>query len=151
MSKIVIGIDPGLKGSVCILGDPITFHPMPSSPFDLALILSKYPTATTHVFVEKAQAMPGQGSVSMFNYGRGFGEILGVIAALGLSHTLVPPVTWTKVMHKGCYGKDAKAKSLDAVTRLFPHVDLMRTDRCKKPDEGFVDSLLIASYGKKSL
>ena len=150
--KYVIGIDPGQKGAVAILSDcSLSVHPMPEHPFDLALLLSKLPTAKSHVFVEKAQAMPKQGACSMFNYGRGFGEILGVIAALGFSHTLVPPQTWTKVMHRGCYGKDSKAKSLDAATRLFPHVDLLRTAKCFKPDEGYIDALLIAEYGKRTL
>lgn len=147
--KHIIGIDVGKAGAICIMTDIVSLQEMPDSAYGIAEELRRWPTAHTHVFVEKAQCFAKNGAVGMFNYGKGYGEILGVIAALGLSHSLVPPSTWTKVMHKGAYGKDAKGKSLDAARRLFPHVDLMRTMKCKVPDSGFIDALLIAEYGRR--
>jgi len=94
--------------------------------------------------------MPGQGNVSMFNYGVGFGTLLGIMATLKIPHTLVHPKTWCKVMHSGTTADEAKARSLEAARRLYPEVQLIRP-RCTKPDEGYVDALLIAGYGKRIL
>ena len=122
---------------------------MPEDAGGIVEILTKY-SKDSHVFLEKAQSMPGQGVSSMFNYGVGFGTILGILAALKIPHTLVHPKTWCKVMHAGTTADDAKARSLEAVRRLFPSVPIIRP-RCTKPDEGYVDAILIAEYGRRCL
>ena len=96
----IIGIDPGQKGAICILIDgAATFYPMPKTPDYLAEIIKAHCKGQYHVFVEKAQAMPKNGAVGMFNYGRGFGEILGILAYHKAPFTLVHPRTWCKIMH----------------------------------------------------
>ncbi len=150
--RIVIGIDPGKQGALCILPvgahDPI-LHVMPPSIQETADILERYPTA--HVYIEKAQAMPGQGVSSMFNYGLGFGELLGVVAAFKMTSTLVHPRTWCKEMHSGTKGGAPKARSLEAAHRLFPWVNFKASDRCKKSHMGLVDATLIAEHGRRRL
>lgn len=47
--------------------------------------------------------------------------------------------------------RDTKAMSILAAHRLFPGVSLLRTDKCKKPDDGMSDALLIAEYGRRVL
>jgi len=149
MNMTIVGIDPGKKGAiVAMIPNDIIMHRMPESAGELVDVLSNYTEA--HIFVEKSQAMKGQGVSSMFNYGVGFGTILGVIAALKITHTLVHPKTWCKVMHSGTTNDTAKARSLEAAQRLFPKVQLVRPG-CKKPDEGFVDALLICEYGRRFL
>lgn len=154
---IVIGIDPGKKGSIVAMnGNEITLHPMPEDALETIDILKSYcAKSECHVFLEKAQAMSisgnKQGVSSMFNYGVGFGTLLGIIATLKIPHTLVHPKTWCKVMHQGTTAGDAKERSLEAARRLYPNVQLLRTSRCKKPDEGFIDALLICGYGKRIL
>ena len=150
----IIGIDPGKKGALVILdGENVILHQMPEDANSIVLILAEY-TTDSHVFLEKAQAMSiggnKQGVSSMFNYGVGFGTILGILAALKIPHTLVHPKTWCKVMHAGTTADDAKARSLEAARRLFPSVQLIRP-RCTKPDEGFIDAVLIAEYGRRCL
>ncbi len=149
---IIIGIDPGQKGALVALnGAEITLHQMPDNALEIVSILRSYLSqGDCHVFLEKAQAMPGQGVSSMYNYGVGFGILLGIIATLQIPHTLVHPKTWCKVMHQGTKDGEAKQRSLEAARRLYPQVELVRP-RCKKPDEGFVDALLIASFGKRQL
>ena len=132
-------------------GDQITLHQMPDNAPDIVSILTSYKEkGPCHVFCEKSQSMPGQGNVSMFNYGVGFGTLLGIMATLKIPHTLVHPKTWCKVMHSGTTADEAKARSLEAARRLYPEVQLVRP-RCTKPDEGYVDALLIAGYGKRTL
>jgi crossover junction endodeoxyribonuclease RuvC len=146
----IVGIDPGKKGAIVAMSDgEILLHSMPEDVGELINILTSY-VSDSHVFLEKAQSMPGQGVSSLFNYGVGFGTILGIIATLKIPHTLVHPKTWCKVMHQGTTAGDAKARSLEAARRLFPHVQLIRP-RCKKPDEGYIDALLIAEFGRRQL
>lgn len=144
---VIVGIDPGQKGAIVELGDDIFVHPMPGIADVRNLLDASEPY---HVFIEKAQSFPGQGISSAFNYGVHFGELLGCIQALGIAHTLVPPRTWTKVMHAGCAAGEPKERSLEAARRLFPSVNLVQP-RCKKPHDGIVDALLIAEYGRRVL
>lgn len=44
---------------------------------------------------------------------------------------------------------DTKKMSFTASHRIFPTVDLRRTERCKNEDDNFADSLLIAEYGRR--
>jgi crossover junction endodeoxyribonuclease RuvC len=149
---IIIGIDPGKKGAFAVFdGEAVFLFQMPDNASDTANILSEYADKKVHVFLEKAQSMGGrEGSVSMFNYGVGFGTLLGILASFKIPHTLVHPKTWCKVMHEGTVVTEPKARSLEAARRLFPQVPLVRP-RCTKPDEGFVDALLLAGYGKRVL
>lgn len=148
---IVIGIDPGKTGGIALLGpDPceaIVSPMLPAGSFARMLLLNP----DCHVFIEKAQSMPKQGIVSAFTYGQHFGELLGVIAALNIAHTLVPPRTWSRVMHAGTGGGTTKERSREAVQRLFPGVSLALSPKAKKPHLGMVEALLIAEYGRRVL
>lgn len=46
--------------------------------------------------IEGVSAMPKQGVSSTFKFGRGFGIVIGVIAALKIPHQFVAPGTWKK-------------------------------------------------------
>lgn len=146
----IMGIDPGLEGAIAILciDESPVIHLLKQIHYDFFQnITSTY--RPNHIYIEKAQAMPKQGVSAMFNYGMGFGRLLGWIEARSIPYTMVPPQTWTKEIHRGCTGKDSKAKSLQAVQRLFPTAELKPTERCRKPHMGLVDALLIAEYGRR--
>lgn len=103
-------------------------------------------TSAVLVVIEKAQARPGQGVSSMFNYGTGFGRLLGWCEAFLVPHMLVTPQQWAKAMHVGTGKGDPKERSLEAALRLFPDV-AMTVGKSKKPHKGIVDALLIAEWG----
>ena len=149
---MILGIDPGRSsGGVCFLekdGTVTALEVMPPLLYSLVEMIHEYNPRM--VFLEKAQSFPGQGISSAFNYGDHFGQLQGVLIALQKPYTLVGPARWTKELHIGCTGEDAKAKSLQAVTRIFPTVDLIATERSRKPHEGLIDALLIAEYGRRS-
>jgi len=96
--------------------------------------------------VEKVGAMPGQGVVSMFNFGKSAGFIEGVLSAYHISYILVPPQRWKKEfdLHSD------KQQSIDVCKRLFPDVNLLPTPRCKKPSDGMAEALLIAEYARRN-
>jgi hypothetical protein len=97
-----------------------------------------------HAFVERAQALPKQGSSSGFKYGRAVGAIEAVIALVGIPVTIVEPSVW-KRFHK-LPGKEKEASRQRAL-EIFPasHALLAR-----KLDHGRAEASLIALYGAKS-
>ena len=142
-----VGIDPGKKGAFAVIdsyGDLIAIEKTVTA-HDLTQLLRTY--RPRHVFVEKAQAMPGQGVSSMFAYGQGFGELLGVLTATGIAYTLIRPSTWTKPMHQGTAGDEPKKRSAEAFMRLFPASVEKTRLRSGRLHDGIVDAALIATYG----
>lgn len=94
-----------------------------------------------HIFVEKSQAMPQQGVVAMFNYGRSYGIIRGICSGLRIPYSLVSPATWKRAMMKDMdKGKDA---AIVRAKQLFPDADIKKKD-------GRAEALLIAMYGKNN-
>lgn len=140
----IIGIDPGQRGGIAIIGDgDDKVYPM-LDPF--ALFCYLIGDRTRHVFIEKAQAMPKQGVVSMFKYGVGYGELLGVIKASQVPFTEVRPQTWKKAVMADMDRSD-KASSIKRAKQLFPHLDFRATERCRKESDGMCEAALIAYYG----
>lgn len=155
---IVVGIDPGLKGAIAFLkGKKARVHIMPTLKMTKSKLtidenrvrdmLEKYKVG--HVFIEKAQAMPKQGGVSMFNYGTGWGILRGICVGLHLPYTLLHPRTWKKVM---CHDMPkSKEASIIAAKRLWPNISLLPTPRSKKDSDGMADALCMAEYGRRLL
>lgn len=156
----ILGIDNGYDGAlVCISGKSVAKTIMPAitvkdskREYDVNAIV-KFITlaAPDHVFVERAQAMPGQGVSSMFSIGKGYGIMLGILAALQVQHTIVHPKTWQKTMFRDCPKSDTKAMSAIVCKRLFPQFDWKASERCKNVHDGLTDAALIAEYGRRQL
>lgn len=149
----IVGIDPGQTGGIAFLdhvtGGVLHLVPMMNCAEFADLMDMAHPK---YVFLEKAHAMPKQGVTSVFNYGHHAGQLEGVLVALGLVHELVTPQAWQKELHAGVKKDLApKERSLIAAQRWFPRVNLLATERSKKPHLGFIDALLIAEYGRRRL
>lgn len=97
--------------------------------------------------VEKVSAMPGQGVVSMFNFGHNLGVIEGLLRGYGIPYQLVPPQTWKKEFSLS----SDKAKSIEVCQKLFPNVSLLATERSRKPNDGIAEALLMAEYARRKL
>jgi len=153
---VIIGIDPGQTGAVAIIHDDgdITLHDTPTElvkkgkgskteylPAEMAGILNS--CRYGHCFIEKVGAMPGQGVTSMFNFGKGFGLWLGILAAYQIPYTLVTPQAWKKVLMAGAGDKDA---ARGRAQQLYPQVS---SQLSRKKDIGRADALLIAEYGRR--
>jgi len=155
---IIVGLDPGLKGAVAFVkGEKARVHIMPTLKMTKSKnaideqkvreILEKWKVG--HVFIEKSQAMPKQGGVSMFNYGTGYGLLRGICVGLRLPYTLVHPRTWKKVICKDM--PKSKEASIIAAKRLWPEINLLPTTRSRKESDGMADALCIAEYGRRLL
>ena len=161
----IAAIDPGQTGGLalikfqhCIEAEPMPVIPKPKGGghmLDLPAIVTLLERwvslfELSHVFLERAHAMPKQGVTSMFNYGMGFGQIEGILATIPLKYTMVEARSWTKVMWEGTAAGESKARSLIVTRRLFPAVKLT-VGRSTVPHKGIVDALLIAEYGRRQL
>lgn len=143
---ITIGIDPGKDGAMAIIA-PNETYVIPFSETEYTKELGYIDTERYKVFciLEHVGAMPGQGSVSMFNFGANFGFIRGLLSANGIPYELVRPQKWKKTF--SCTSD--KNTAIEVAKRLFPNVDLRRTPKCKGPHDGICEALLMAEYGRR--
>lgn len=144
-----IGIDPGKSGSVAIITDKklvVTATPVLGKDYimkQMVDILSVVKENSCAV-IERAQAMPKQGVVSMFEFGRGYGIWLGILASLNISFQIVHSRVWTNVMLKGAPG-EGKERAFHVARNLFPQWN----PKLKKEYQ-FCDSILIAEYCRRT-
>ena len=143
--KTYIGIDPGKSGALALLTEDgqCTVVPFQESAYTAILKAASGPSSVC--CLEKVGAMPGQGVVSMFNFGHNLGYIEGLLQAFDIPYQLVPPQTWKKEF---CVTSD-KNTSIEVCRKLFPHVCLLPTARSRKPSDGMAEALLLAEYARR--
>jgi crossover junction endodeoxyribonuclease RuvC len=124
--KCLITIDPGKSGAVAIsYNGKVYAENCPDNEAEMTEILSDAIRESKDCFclIEKVGAMPGNGSVSMFSFGRNYGAWLGILSALQIPYQTVTPQKWQKAV--GCMPKDKKARKnrIKAYSAaLYPHV-----------------------------
>ena len=153
---LYVGIDPGFTGAIAVFG---SIENKVSEIYDMPVlkvgkkteldesglfnILHPLSNTSATVFIEKAQAMPGQGSSSTGRYLTGYGFIRGMCAGLGLPVVLVHPATWkAKIMRD--MPKEKQASVLKC-QQLFPSWSAENLRLVKH--HGRADAVLIAYYG----
>lgn len=147
-----MGIDPGKNGGIAVIAvrsdgniDCCTICPYSESYLiGAASVLDGEPCM---VVLEKVGARPGQGVTSMFNFGQNYGYIRGVLEANRIPYELVPPQKWKKEFSITA----DKNKSIEVAKRLFPMVNLKRTEKCTKDHDGMAEALLMAEYARRRL
>ena len=171
-----VGIDPGLSGAVAVVREEIDTSVVKVGFFDTPTVLVKKRKGTKReyepanmtailrnieaasrglltVCIEKQQSMPGQGVASTFSTGYGFGLWIGILAALGISYTVVRPQTWKREMLRDMAGDtmstgNGKAAARLRAMQLFPQVS-DQLSRVK--DHGRADALLLAEFHRPQL
>lgn len=146
MNRLYIGIDPGKNGGIAYIDTKDNISG--TEPYsDKALIDLCDFSRNDNVIccLEKVGAMPGQGVVSMFNFGQSVGYIKGVLEALRIPYQEITPQKWKKE-----FGLTSdKAKSAEVCRKLFPDTDLLATPRSRKPHDGMAEALLMAEYARR--
>ena len=154
---LIIGIDPGISGSICFLEDGIIKDvlEMPtmtegkknkkqvngSQIFnEISFRIKTYEKKNIKVVIEHVSAMPGQGVTSMFNFGQSFGILKGICSAMQLPIYFVRPAKWKKYFNLINSEKDA---SRTRAIEIFPYFS---SNLSKKKDSNKADAILIASY-----
>ena len=154
---IIIGIDPGISGSICFFQDGkiLEVIEMPtmtdgkknkrqvngSQIFNEILkMIKKNENQDIRVVIEQVSAMPGQGVTSMFNFGQSFGILKGICSAMQLPVYFVRPAKWKKYFNLINSEKDA---SRTRAIEIFPYFS---SQLSKKKDTNKADAILIANF-----
>ena len=153
---LIIGIDPGISGSICFFEDGkiLEVIEMPvmtegkknKKQINGAQIYNEFlkrinrKDDETRVVIEQVSAMPGQGVTSMFNFGQSFGILKGICSAMRLPMFFVRPAKWKKYFNLINSQKDA---SRTRAIEIFPYFS---TQLSKKKDTNKADAILIASF-----
>ena len=148
---IWIGCDPGARGAWAVISETETGRFVKAYPWDDTFFVSDMQALSRTgenivAAVEKVGARHGQGTVSMFNFGKSAGYIEGVLSALWIPYQLVPPAKWKKEF--SLIGKDKQA-SIETCRKLFPELDLKRTERCRTDSDGKAEATLLAEYARR--
>ena len=154
---LIIGIDPGINGSICFFDDGkiIDLIEMPSMASgkknkrqvngaqiynEISQKIKNFEKKNIKVVIEQVSAMPGQGVTSMFNFGQSFGVLKGICSAMQLSMHFVTPAKWKKYFNLINSQKDAsRTKAIE----VFPYIS---SHLSKKKDANKADAILIASF-----
>ena len=154
---LIIGIDPGVSGSICFFkdGQILDVIEMPTMNEgkknkkqvngsqiynEIFKRIDKDVVSNTRVVIEHVTAMPGQGVTSMFNFGQSFGILKGICSAMQLPMYFVRPAKWKKYFNLINSEKDA---SRTRAIEIFPHFS---SQLSKKKDSNKADAILIASF-----
>ena len=153
---LVIGIDPGISGSICFFEDGkiLEVIEMPvmtegkknKKQVNGAQIYNEFLKRINRkddeirVVIEQVSAMPGQGVTSMFNFGQSFGILKGICSAMQLPVFFVRPAKWKKYFNLINSQKDA---SRTRAIEIFPYFS---SQLSKKKDSNKADAILIASF-----
>ena len=154
---LIIGIDPGISGSICFLKDGkiLDVVEMPTMTDgkknkrqvngsqiynEISKRINRAENQDIRVVIEQVSAMPGQGVTSMFNFGQSFGILKGLCSAMQLPMYFVRPAKWKKYFNLLNSEKDA---SRTRAIEIFPYFS---SQLAKKKDSNKADAILIASF-----
>lgn len=152
-TTLILGVDPGLHGGIAIV-DIAPHKPVLIMAIDIPLVgekakervdvqefyhfLARYDVS--HAMIERANAMPRQGSASGFKYGRAVGALETTIILCDIPITIVNPRDWKKV-HRLKGGPKEKESSRQRALQLFPKA---HSFFARKLDHGRAEAALIA-------
>lgn len=104
--------------------------------------------AVKMVGIETQHAMPKQGVSSMFKIGKGYGILIGILAALKKPYAEIRANEWQKQMFMGLPKSDTKDLSKKIAQQMYPTYDFKATSRCTNLHDGMTDACMIANYIK---
>tara|TARA_Y100000741_G_C18183017_1_gene530157 strand:+ start:38 stop:532 length:495 start_codon:yes stop_codon:yes gene_type:complete len=154
---LIIGIDPGISGSICFFEDGkiVDIIEMPNMAEgkknkrqvngsqiynEIYSRIKNLNKQEIKVVIEQVSAMPGQGVTSMFNFGQSFGVLKGICSAMQLPMYFVRPAKWKKYFNLINSEKDA---SRTKAIQIFPYIS---SQLSKKKDSNKADAILLSSF-----
>lgn len=169
--RVYLGIDVGSKGFITLnTGTELRFFPIADKDsYRLSDILHSIKEEFPNVVcaMEEIHAIFGSSAKATFAFGEINGLLKGLLIANKIPYHLVPPKKWQSeiwdnkdivatykivtIRGKQVNKKDVNTKqtSFNAAKRIFPMVDLRKTERCKNLDDNKCDSLLISEYARR--
>ncbi len=169
--KLFIGIDVGSKGFISMQKNGVWEHYSieDNDLYQLSEIMrqARLKNANIACVIEDVHALYNSSAKSTFAFGFNKGYLVGLLAANQIPYTLVQPKEWQREMWgnsdmvvnykevtingKKVSKKEVNTKqtSINACKRLFPTLDLRKSERSKKIDDNKVDSILMAEYARR--
>lgn len=169
--KLYVGIDVGAKGFITTQINGLWAHyPIADNDlYQLSEIMRQMRLNHENIAcaIEDVHAIFGSSSKATFQFGFNKGYLIGLLAANKIPYTLIAPkewqkhiwtnadmvVTYKKVTIKGkeTIKKEVNTKqtSINACKRLFPTMDLRKSERAKNIDDNKVDSILMSEYARR--
>lgn len=159
---IFVGIDPGITGAIAWLDEhgallrvmsmPVVEvqvgkrHRKQQVPAMLAALFDA-PHRPDKVYLEEVGVRPMEGAVGAFSFGRGVGQIEGVLAAMEIPFFPVTPGTWKKALGLPA-DKDVTVmraiKTWPGCVSMFTPI---RGERTAEHVKGIADAAMIGLYG----
>ena len=146
-NRVFIGIDPGINGGMAFIYND-TYYAKKTPPTvsemadELITLQEMGPNLPTYCFIEQVHSMPKQGVKSVFTFGKGYGQWLGILATLRIPYIQVTPHKWMK--HYGSMPKDKKDRK-----NHLKHLEQQRYPDVKIT-LATADAMLIANYLKET-
>jgi len=148
---MILGIDPGMSGGIAWLSDHghlIEVRDLPTVKGTglLPAVLAQWlrDKRPVHAWVERVASRPGAGVAGMFNFGRGYGQIEGVCAALEIPVSLVTPQKWKGALRIPADKSAARARA----AQLWPG---LAGTFARVKDDGRAEAALIGLYGAHAM
>jgi len=155
---MIIGIDPGLSGALAFIDkEGLTILDMPTlttkkgakkrtniDAYTLGRIIEADAHNFKHCYIEEVHSMPSQGISSAFNFGKGFGMLIGIIAANFIPMTLIPPQQWKKDLRVPAEKDGAIARASELLPK-YSHLWPL------KKHDGRAEAALLAYWGSKQI
>lgn len=140
---IYIGVDPGKSGAIAYVFEERThlavgFIKASETERDLSDWLCQRRKWNCWAYIERVNAMPGQGVSSTFKFGQSYGFLRGLLVAHQIPFEEVTPLKWQRAM--GCQSRGDKNVTKARAQQLFPQV---------KVTHAIADALLIAEYCRR--
>lgn len=150
--KPILGIDPGKSGGIALIDTyGVRVESMPSNPNETYKLIQDFDlwkhSCNPVCYLEQVSGFAGsnQPGSRMFEFGRSFGQLEGILAAVEIPVVLVRPQKWQKALGCGTRGNRTASQwknHLKAMAaRLFPDI---------KVTLKISDALLIAHYGRQT-
>lgn len=151
----ILGVDPGLSGALAVISPAKAVIDVIDTPtqksktgkrsidtFRLAQFVDNWARETMLVVIEDVHAMPNQGVVSMFSFGKALGIVIGLTSSYNLPTAFVSPSVWKLSMGLGADKKEAILKA----NKLFPAAKEVIGKK-----DGRAEAILLAYYGLNGL
>lgn len=134
---LIVGIDPGASGGISFISSSqARAIKMPETETSVAEAFEICQTCKCIAYIEAVHSMPKQGVKSTFSFGKQYGTLLGVLAALKIERNHVTPFTWQNNLR--CLSKGDKNVTKRRAQELFPELKITHAT---------ADALLIGRFG----
>jgi len=153
MSFIIIGIDPGSHGAISFVSLDGKFRKVYGfskyTMYDIRNIITElrdilgYRINDMKAYIEEVHAMPRDGKVQAFSFGKNYGFWIGLLTGLEVPYQTVIPLKWQNGLRLKVRGLEYKQKKNELkanAQRLFPNLS---------PTLETCDALLIGEYGRQ--